>query len=444
MARRSRSTLALVALLAATLAALVVWFTWFAGGAAEPSATARSASGGLERRDTRRDDLAAASSHNTGRVVETAPTSVESPPASHTAVDSKTTTEVRPHDVFGSIEGTLTCAGVPAADWVVVARFCPPGGERITALTDRHGRFVMPDLLAARYTLTVEGPREPATSALTPWLRPLQRTLVDVAMGGVAHVDIELGGGTTVIRGRVVDQFGAAAAGMRVRLRGREAGAAYEFVDVGPRESFDRRRLNVTSLRGDLVDEDSDPCNLSAVFVDVTTTVDESGNFAFEGLPPRLYHVEAIEPLERSVERLGEFLSEFTPDGRSGRYCDTSLLADWDVGDFFVVRRIPFELIVHFVDTAGVAIDRDHPSAKAWCIASTRNARFGFPVRDGPQRIQFVNEMWYGLEDASCEYTVEVSLSEVVIASTSFHLSDVLKTPLVGGRRVHQLTLTLP
>jgi hypothetical protein len=66
------------------------------------------------------------------------------------------------------------------------------------------------------------------------------------------------------------------------------------------------------------------------------------------------------------------------------------------------------------------------------------------PVGDGRQRIHFVNDTSLGSELQTHTYAVEVSIAEVPVASTSFLLSDVLALPLVEGKRVHEITLTLP
>ena len=449
MARRSRLALAAALVLAALLGGMLALLLWFDDDVTSRASAARTGVGSLERRDTSKDDLAAAQ-RNTREATPRATSSdtAHTPPSDTTrtppeAPVADAPTMLRAIDFVGSIEGTLTFAGVPAADWIVVARECPSGEARHVARSDTHGRFTITSLAPARYTLVVEGPNDPDASALSPWLRPLQRTLADVSAGAVTHVDIELGGGTTVVRGRVVDQFGKPAAGLHVRLRGVDAFAAYDFVDVGPRESFGNVRLNITSLRNGTRNADTDPCSMGVAFVDVTTSVDERGDFVFEGLPPRLYCAEVQEQSERTIPQLDGYVAEFKR-ARYLRYCDTSLLADWDTGDLGVVRRIPFDVVVKFVDTAGVAIDRQHPFAKAWCVAGNSMEQYGVPVGDGRQRIHFVNDTSLGSELQTHTYAVEVSIAEVPVASTSFLLSDVLALPLVEGKRVHEITLTLP
>jgi hypothetical protein len=337
---------------------------------------------------------------------------------------------------------------VPAADWIVVAHlhsnlavFLDRADvtERHVVHTDSRGRFTFSNLASGRYVLLVEGPSDRSTSALSPWLRLLRPKLVDVPPDGATEVALELGGGSTTIHGHFVDPFGSPIDGREVQLVSRQPSGPYDFIDVGPRESETERRLRGLVPTYVLGDPFVEACLSERIPVAIRTTTDVDGRFAFERVPPGFYEVFARPRPERSWPQPRQpsvHEAQFVVQ----RLVDTSLLADWDLGDIQWRLEKPVELSLTFVDAHGRVISGYDDHARAWCRVESGFGNASCPVLPSPQRLSLdMRHPAHGRDPFLLE--IVVSKDREQIAAQAHDLRD---TPLQDGRRVYEATVTLP
>ena len=137
-----------------------------------------------------------------------------------------------------SIKGAVTAADTGAPVRGAEVRLSSRAGHTGLVTTDGEGTFVLRDLPAGEYRLTVS--RTGFSSLVFGQRRPLESpVLINLSEDEVFTANLALTRGGT-IHGRVIDQFGEPIAGTRVQaLRSRMVNGQRRFQSMGPGDQTD-------------------------------------------------------------------------------------------------------------------------------------------------------------------------------------------------------------